>query len=135
MDLCIGPAEHLVEITIPDEPARARDSAAIYQVKLPPKDERALEVIRSAMSTDRKLRDMVLSLAKYCEEEPPPTFRSHNPPPPAEPPSSAKRLAIKAGGMEKKTTPNSSPGDTASEVLKIVEAHYGKSRRKPRAPK
>ena len=65
MDLCIGPAKDMVEISI-GSPARAmREEPPPYKTKLPPKDERAIALIAEHMSTDRKLRDMILGIAGY----------------------------------------------------------------------
>lgn len=67
MDLCSGPAKDMIEVSITNgTPSLAEDSVP-YKTKLPPKDEKALALLREHMSIDRKLRDMVLALAEYCK--------------------------------------------------------------------
>ena len=68
MDLCIGPAKDMVEISIGSSTALREDTTS-YKTKLPPKDERAIALIVENMSTDRKLRDMVLALASYYKSK------------------------------------------------------------------
>lgn len=66
-DVCLGPGSQLIELHISGSP-EMRNSAGPYIVPLPPKVERAFEILREAVTKDKATRDTLIGLANILSK-------------------------------------------------------------------
>jgi DNA-binding Xre family transcriptional regulator len=67
-DVCIGPGSEFINIDISGgAPMALKESEGSYNVKLPPKVERAFRILRSHVMENKPLRDIIISMANMFQ--------------------------------------------------------------------